>query len=211
MLTYLQRRYGPLAYSREGPERLTIIDPNRPDNNISGGTKQIGLIFECFSRAHDHLNDLMTGQLDGFDIGTSLLEDVIGGNFTAYELQRAVLSDLHSRVFAQAAAVAPPVSAYGSHQSRAAPLQQQKVLGAPVSKNLIARSHPPKAKSQSSVKDSGPVPEARLGPSEIKAINTANHSFNARQTAASQSANLVVHGSEIRASHTQASQIRLLT
>ncbi|KAJ9636009.1 hypothetical protein H2204_005506 [Knufia peltigerae] len=39
----------------KGDSRLTIIDPNRPDNNISGGTSQINEIGRSFSSAYQAL------------------------------------------------------------------------------------------------------------------------------------------------------------
>lgn len=69
-----------------------IIDPNRPDNNITGGSNQVDRILGLFSRTHELLLD----RLDEFDAkgpeaSFSFLEQLIGGNFTAYYEQRRAL------------------------------------------------------------------------------------------------------------------------
>ena len=76
--------------------RLTIVDPHRPDNNVSGGTNQINEIINCFSLAHQGL----LGRLAAYekrnrqDQPRSFLECLIGGNFTTYENSRQKLYDL---------------------------------------------------------------------------------------------------------------------
>lgn len=76
--------------------RLTIIDPNRADNNISGGTRLIEGIQTCFSLAHQAL----VQRLAEFERGTpqtkspSFLECLVGGDFTKYRIQRQKLYEL---------------------------------------------------------------------------------------------------------------------
>ena len=76
--------------------RLTIIDPHRPDNNISGGTNQIDEIISCFSLAHQSLVNRLESyeKRDRQDQSHSFLECLIGGNFTPYENSRQSLYDL---------------------------------------------------------------------------------------------------------------------
>lgn len=92
----LQRSYKLLIHSNDKAGRLTIIDPNRPDNNISGGSHEIERVFRSFKQAH---GDLVSKLQDfGSETDTSsfsFLKDLVGGNFTAYELQRSVLRDLY--------------------------------------------------------------------------------------------------------------------
>ncbi|KAJ4512220.1 hypothetical protein HRR83_006193 [Exophiala dermatitidis] len=87
--------YMPYAF-KDKDGRLTIVDPNRPDNNISGGTRLIDNIMACFSSAHrtllDQLNEYEQRVLHGQP--QSLLECLIGGNFTLYETQRQTLLNL---------------------------------------------------------------------------------------------------------------------
>lgn len=76
--------------------RLTIIDPNRPDNNISGGTRLIGDIVKCFSSAHRALLQRLNAheQRDKNSPISSFLGCLVGGNFSQFETQRQALYDL---------------------------------------------------------------------------------------------------------------------
>jgi non-canonical poly(A) RNA polymerase PAPD5/7 len=76
--------------------RLTIIDPNRPDNNISGGTRLISDILRCFSSAHRALLQRLNAheQRDKNSPTSSFLGCLVGGNFTQFETQRQALYDL---------------------------------------------------------------------------------------------------------------------
>lgn len=78
----------------EKRERLTIIDPNRPENNISGGTHLINKIIDAFAQAHDLLLDRLTAYEKG-DTDVSFLQDLVGGDFTPYDRQRRQLADLY--------------------------------------------------------------------------------------------------------------------
>lgn len=73
---------------------LTIVDPNRPDNDISGGSREILRVFKCFSGAHaaiqKRLNEVRTGKSNT----QSILGCIIGGCYTSFEAQRTLLHDL---------------------------------------------------------------------------------------------------------------------
>lgn len=101
----------PHLFNRDKKGRLTIVDPNRPDNNISGGSSEIERVFRCFSRAHQVLQNRMA-DYSSFDPSSgrafSFLEDIIGGDFEAYRVQREVLSRLHAGQAGPAPAVVPP-------------------------------------------------------------------------------------------------------
>ncbi|EXJ90525.1 hypothetical protein A1O1_03628 [Capronia coronata CBS 617.96] len=90
-----KRTYMPTAF-RDKDGRLTIVDPNRPDNNISGGTRLIDDIINCFSLAHQTLLSRLESYGDQSSQGRaqSLLECLIGGNFTMYETQRQIMFNL---------------------------------------------------------------------------------------------------------------------
>lgn len=70
-----------------------IIDPNRPDNNISGGSHEVRRILSLYSKAYD----ILLRKLDDFanhdqnDKNFSFLGDLVGGNFTAYNVSRQAL------------------------------------------------------------------------------------------------------------------------
>ncbi|ETI27516.1 hypothetical protein G647_09707 [Cladophialophora carrionii CBS 160.54] len=93
---YLNKATHPIQFGDKDNERLTIIDPHRSDNNISGGTRQISTIFDCFSKAHKAL----TTRLASFEKDPSrhqangFLGCLIGGDFTSYERQRQRLREL---------------------------------------------------------------------------------------------------------------------
>jgi non-canonical poly(A) RNA polymerase PAPD5/7 len=73
---------------------LSIQDPNRPDNNISGGSHAVKVAFNAFREAHRTLQDRMRAASAGQNIGPSILECVLGGNYQSYTKQRAHMSRL---------------------------------------------------------------------------------------------------------------------
>ncbi|KAJ5782769.1 hypothetical protein N7457_004543 [Penicillium paradoxum] len=70
------------------PDRLTIEDPNNRDNDISGGTKEIQLIFRTFSKAFDTLKNRMEYLALVQGPNKSILGPIIGANFDEYLEQR---------------------------------------------------------------------------------------------------------------------------
>lgn len=114
--------------------RLTIIDPNRPDNNISGGTSQIADIAKSFASAHQAL----LGRLDVYEkqypqsSPTSFLECLVGGNFSLYESQRKILFDLSLRLL-------PPPSSTMSYPSSAMDAKSN----IPASSSAVSTHHLP--------------------------------------------------------------------
>ncbi|KAJ5747214.1 uncharacterized protein N7511_008910 [Penicillium nucicola] len=73
------------------PDRLTIEDPNNQDNDISGGTKEIGLILRTFSKAHTTLQRRMEQLASNEDHNSSVLGPIIAANFDEYIEQREQL------------------------------------------------------------------------------------------------------------------------
>ncbi|KAL9092598.1 MAG: hypothetical protein Q9165_004402 [Trypethelium subeluteriae] len=86
---------------KEKADRLSVIDPNNAQNDISGGTKLIKLILNVFSEAHQTLVQRMT-ELDEQTVderkGRSILGSIVGGNYTSYERQREHLRVLASKL-----------------------------------------------------------------------------------------------------------------
>jgi non-canonical poly(A) RNA polymerase PAPD5/7 len=80
--------------------RLTIIDPNRPDNNISGGTRSINDIIRCFSSAHQALIQQLAAAETRRpqDQPPSFLACLVGGSFQQYEAQRQALHNLSNPI-----------------------------------------------------------------------------------------------------------------
>ncbi len=78
--------------------RLAIIDPNRTENDISGGTKNILTILEYFSEARRALQQRMAtlSQADITTHGTeSILGTILAGNYSSFKTQRDRLRRLY--------------------------------------------------------------------------------------------------------------------
>ncbi|OJJ42962.1 hypothetical protein ASPZODRAFT_75323 [Penicilliopsis zonata CBS 506.65] len=83
------------VYRENNNERLAIEDPNNPENDISGGTREIHLIFRSFANAYRVLKTQMLSTSMSATSETSILSTIIGANYEEYAAQR---SRLH-RVF----------------------------------------------------------------------------------------------------------------
>ncbi|KAI9881239.1 MAG: hypothetical protein M1830_005525 [Pleopsidium flavum] len=96
---YFDKRTAPgRPYQANKLHRLAIIDPNRPDNDISGGTKNILTILEHFAEAHRTLQRRMAA-LNNADFTNkddeSILGVILAGNYSAFETQRNRLRRLY--------------------------------------------------------------------------------------------------------------------
>ncbi|KAM5475600.1 putative polynucleotide adenylyltransferase [Microsporum audouinii] len=90
-------------YNASKGTRLSIIDPNNPDNDISGGTKEIPRIFGAFADAYQSIKDgLYAASCRSQLSPSSLLGSIIAGNYEVYREQRKHLRDffLNDRRFA---------------------------------------------------------------------------------------------------------------
>lgn len=76
------------------PWGLCIADPNRPDNDISGGSSLVREIFKEFANAFTVLNDRMEEIQRGENIRGSILALLFAGDYSSYERQRARLEHL---------------------------------------------------------------------------------------------------------------------
>ncbi|KAF2814984.1 uncharacterized protein BDZ99DRAFT_188465 [Mytilinidion resinicola] len=81
------------------PDNLTIIDPNQPTNNISGGSNNVKVIFGLFAQAHDKLQKRMAELQSERSRFGSILEVVFEGNYNIYLDQRAHLKSIHEAYF----------------------------------------------------------------------------------------------------------------
>lgn len=79
----------------QNKERLTVIDPNNRDNDISGGSHKIYTVLDRFRNAHSELQRHMAQLFAGKISSASILECVIGGNYQAVETQRELLRSLY--------------------------------------------------------------------------------------------------------------------
>lgn len=75
------------------PDRLSIQDPNKADNNISGGSARVRDIFASFSEAHRLLKDRVASAENGRLPRESLLEPLLGGNYGSYGKSRRAAVD----------------------------------------------------------------------------------------------------------------------
>ncbi|KAF9886023.1 hypothetical protein FE257_012079 [Aspergillus nanangensis] len=82
--------------SRDNSPRLSIEDPNNADNDISGGTREIGLIFRSFSDAYRALKERIVsiGMRGTHDEDHSILGTIIAANYDEYTEQRWQLREL---------------------------------------------------------------------------------------------------------------------
>lgn len=77
-------------YQQNKADRLAIIDPNRADNDISGGSKNVMQIFQRFARAHLEILNAMRSPNR-----PSLLDWSLGGNYESFTRQRDHLRSLY--------------------------------------------------------------------------------------------------------------------
>ena len=89
---YFQGHGGPKrTYKANKAYRLTIMDPNKPDNDISGGSRLVAFIFGRFSRARDEILAAMQNPKR-----TSLLDWCLAGNYDIFTAQRNRLLKIYS-------------------------------------------------------------------------------------------------------------------
>jgi non-canonical poly(A) RNA polymerase PAPD5/7 len=92
----------------QNKDRLTIIDPNNPDNDISGGSHKIDTVFGRFRSAYSDLQRYMSSLSSGQISTNSILECIIGGNYNSVNQQRDRLRHLYGNgAPAAAPALAP--------------------------------------------------------------------------------------------------------
>lgn len=77
-------------YEIDKLNRLAIIDPNNPDNDISGGSKNVMSIFRRFSQAHSEIMKAMKPPAR-----RSLLDCMLGADYRTYDNQRRHLQKLY--------------------------------------------------------------------------------------------------------------------
>ncbi|TKA54896.1 hypothetical protein B0A55_13418, partial [Friedmanniomyces simplex] len=88
---------------KQNPDRLTIIDPNNPVNDISGGSHEIDTVLNAFRHAHAALQRRLAQVHAGQKVEDSILGCMWGGNYTSFIRQREKLSMIH-----RGYAVSPP-------------------------------------------------------------------------------------------------------
>ena len=74
-------------------DRLHVIDPNNPSNDISGGSRNISLILEKFATARA---EILLAMRSGRD--ESFLRLMIGGDYSRYIITRQRLRKLSHKL-----------------------------------------------------------------------------------------------------------------
>ncbi|KAL2864641.1 putative topoisomerase family protein TRF4 [Aspergillus lucknowensis] len=82
------------VYKENNNARLSIEDPNNPDNDISGGTREIVLIFKSFSDAHRLLKERMISVANSGETEETILGTIIAANFDEYRECRFQLREV---------------------------------------------------------------------------------------------------------------------
>ncbi|KAI1805368.1 hypothetical protein F4811DRAFT_229106 [Daldinia bambusicola] len=78
-------------------DRLSILDPNNPDNDIAGGSKNTPTILAQFSKAHSILRARMAELAKGtknVSFGNTILGPLFAGNYSIFQVQRDYLERL---------------------------------------------------------------------------------------------------------------------
>ncbi|TAQ86732.1 hypothetical protein B7494_g4939 [Chlorociboria aeruginascens] len=95
-----------IVYNNKNPsaDKFSIIDPNRRENDIAGGSSNTPTIRKCFSNTYDLLQKRM-GELQYSDSTKrreeSVLSCVLAGNYSSFDLQRQHLAHLYEKLFGQ--------------------------------------------------------------------------------------------------------------
>lgn len=76
--------------------RLSIIDPNNPSNDISGGSSNTDLILQRFDDAYLAVRDRMRDVADGQACG-GLLDPILEGDYSSFRSQRDFLRLIHEK------------------------------------------------------------------------------------------------------------------
>ena len=129
----------------QNPNKLTIIDPNKSGNDISGGSRNIDDVLNCFRKAHHQIQQVLVKLHSGEDVEDSILGCMWAGNYTSFIHQRDKLSRLHRGY----AVSPPPVSKHKQIPKKPPPPpkpQRQQLIGAPPGHPLAAPPGPPNKK-----------------------------------------------------------------
>ncbi|KAI1175655.1 hypothetical protein F4777DRAFT_549448 [Nemania sp. FL0916] len=95
-------------------DRLSIIDPNNPENDISGGSSEFWRVKTCFAQAYDNLQKGMMRLAQDPPAGSSdwkvntLLYPLIAGNYSQFQDMRKWLQKLDSEGIQPDIGPAPP-------------------------------------------------------------------------------------------------------
>lgn len=101
-LTGLAQQHKVQNFPYRNLDRLSIIDPNNSSNDISGGSSNWATISREFSRAFDLLRDRLdeVARMSASQRKTaSILQPILGGNYTPFETQREFMRQLYEKTY----------------------------------------------------------------------------------------------------------------
>jgi non-canonical poly(A) RNA polymerase PAPD5/7 len=91
----LQRDVTSFAY--KNTDRLSIIDPNNPSNDISGGSSATASILARFHDAYNvlvnRMKEVAANPQDG-----GILDCIFEGDYSSFRMQREYLRRVHEKV-----------------------------------------------------------------------------------------------------------------
>jgi len=153
-------------------DRLTIIDPNRSDNDISGGSRLIEEVFDCFKGAHALIQKRLDQLRKGESSSGSILECILGGDYSAYANTRARLQRVYQRDHPEAAQWTAAVPPPGFSNPIPLPAKPPKRAGSPTQstkkKKKKTKAKNAVSKPKGSRGDIGDVPKHKKNPKKPK-------------------------------------------
>ncbi|KAJ4251049.1 hypothetical protein NW762_011699 [Fusarium torreyae] len=84
------------SFTYKNSDRLSIIDPNNPGNDISGGSSNTTAILARFHDAFNTLRDRMTDIARNPNKG-NILEVILNGDYSSFRMQREYLRHVHEK------------------------------------------------------------------------------------------------------------------
>ncbi|QIW95201.1 hypothetical protein AMS68_000719 [Peltaster fructicola] len=129
-------------------DRLTIVDPNNPSNDISGGSRNIAEVFSIFSHAHARIQQLLADLYQGRKPAGSILGCCWAANYASFDRQRKTLLSVYDAVMDEGS---PPgllkVPAFNDKHFQPRPRQKKAATGhrrrAPSPRRHASRKHVP--------------------------------------------------------------------
>lgn len=84
------------GFTYKNTDRLSIIDPNNPGNDISGGSSNTPTIMARFHEAYNTVRDRMSELARHPDRGT-ILESILQGDYSSFRMQREYIRHVHEK------------------------------------------------------------------------------------------------------------------
>ncbi|KAJ3499556.1 hypothetical protein NLG97_g261 [Lecanicillium saksenae] len=84
------------SFTYKSTERLSIIDPNNSENDISGGSSNAATIFARFGDTFDTLRERMNEVARNPSCG-GILDIIMKGDYSSFRMQRGFLKKVHEQ------------------------------------------------------------------------------------------------------------------